>query len=160
MAGHFHKALPAEHPGYFGRLAAAQHLSAVTAACLLTSRSAWKEVGGLDAERLPVAFNDVDYCLKLREAGYHVVWTPEAFACHHESATRGNEDSPAKKLRFHSEARYMETRWAEVLKTGDPFYSPNLTIAREDLGLAFPPRAPNPWQPRTGAQARKRKAAA
>jgi GT2 family glycosyltransferase len=88
---------------------------------------------------LSVAFNDVDFCLKLREAGYRNVWTPFAELYHHESATRGIEDTSKKKARFSSEVIYMRKRWGALLDE-DPFYNPNLTHDRPDFSLAWPPR--------------------
>ncbi|MCR9257269.1 MAG: glycosyltransferase [Alphaproteobacteria bacterium] len=119
--------------------------SAVTAACLLTRRQVWEEVGGLDTVNLPVAFNDVDYCLKVREAGYKVLWTPHARLHHYESKSRGRDDhDPQKAARFEREVAHMRERWAAELDN-DPFYNPNLTIADADGSLAFPPRCDRAW---------------
>jgi len=119
--------------------------SAVTAACLLTRCAVWEEVDGLDAVNLPVAFNDVDYCLKVREHGYKVLWTPHAKLYHHESKSRGRDDvNPEKAARFEREIAFMRERWASNLDN-DPFYNPNLTVADTDGGLAFPPRAQRAW---------------
>jgi hypothetical protein len=90
-------------------------------------------------EDLSVAFNDVDFCIRVREAGYRNIWTPYAELYHHESASRGADDTPAKKARFAREIEYMQSRWAAILKS-DPAYSPNLTIASEDFSYAWPPR--------------------
>jgi len=139
VAAHSHKHLPKGHPGYFGRAQLVQTLSAVTAACLVIKRSIYKEVGGLDEINLGVAFNDVDLCLRVREAGYRNIWTPYAELYHHESATRGYEDTPEKKLRFRRETLYMQKRWGDTL-LNDPAYSPNLTLEREDFSFAWPPR--------------------
>jgi len=138
-AGHSHKHLPKGHPGYFGRAILQQSFSAVTAACLVVRRSVYLEVGGFEEENLKVAFGDVDFCLRLREAGYRNVWTPYAEAYHHESATRGYEDTPEKQARFASEVQYMQERWGSLL-LNDPAYSPNLTLEREDFSYAWPPR--------------------
>jgi len=134
VAGHSHKYLTKNHAGYFGRAVCLQALSAVTAACLMIKRSIYIEVGGLD-EKIKVAFNDVDFCLRVREAGYRNVWTPFAEMYHHESASRGNEDNPEKIARFRDEVEFMKTRWGEKLKQ-DPFYSSNLTLEHEDFSFA------------------------
>lgn len=139
VAGHSHKHLPKGHPGYFYRAQLIQTFSAVTAACLIVRKAVFQEVGGLDEANLAVAFNDVDFCLRVCEAGYRNVWTPFAELYHHESATRGYEDSPEKKLRFQKEIVYMQKRWREKL-SHDPAYSVNLTLDREDFSLAWPPR--------------------
>ncbi len=134
VAGHSHKHFPRSHPGYFSRLKVLQNLSAVTAACLLVRKDVFEAVGGLDEENLKVAFNDVDLCLKIREAGYCNVWTPYAELYHLESVSRGTEDSAEKTARFMGEVHFMQTRWAKSLET-DPAYSVNLTLAREDFSI-------------------------
>ncbi|WP_410474886.1 glycosyltransferase family 2 protein [Guyparkeria sp. TX1] len=134
VAGHGHKHFPGEHPGYFSRLKLAHNVSAVTAACLLVRRSVYDQVGGLDEENLPVAYNDVDFSLKVREAGYRNLWTPYAEAYHHESVSRGGRDTPEKRRRFKGEITYMRTRWGKALDN-DPAYNPNLTLAHEDFSL-------------------------
>lgn len=150
VAGHSHKYFDHHSPGYFSRLKIIQNISAVTAACLLVRREIYDEVGGLNETDLKVAFNDVDFCLKVREAGYRNVWTPYAELYHLESVSRGAEDDPVKIARFLSEIAYMQRSWGAALVT-DPFYSPSLTIEREDFSLAFPPRteAPEPLAPQT-----------
>ena len=140
VAGHSHKGLPMGAAGYFGRATTAQTLSAVTAACLMVRRSVYQEVGGLD-EALAIAFNDTDFCLRVRAAGYRNVWTPSAELYHHESASRGYEDSPEKRQRFGEEVRFMQRRWGSDLLT-DPAYSPNLTLSGSDFSLAWPSRVP------------------
>lgn len=85
------------------------------------------------------ASSDVDFCLRVREAGYRNVWTPHAELFHHESATRGYEDNPEKQARFAAEVQYMMTRWGQQLRE-DPYYNPNLTLEHEDCCLAWPPR--------------------
>ncbi len=138
VAGHSHKYLPKGHHGYFGRAELIQEFSAVTAACLIIKKSIFNEVHGLDEVNLSVAFNDVDFCLRVQEAGYVNVWTPYAELYHHESATRGLEDTPAKKERFTNEVLYMKGRWPKIEQ--DYTYNPNLTLEHEDFGLAWPPR--------------------
>lgn len=141
VAGNAHKHVPRETRGYFCRAALVSAFSAVTAACLVTRKAVYEEVGGLDEVNLAVAYNDVDFCLRVREAGYRNVWTPFAELYHHESATRGRDDDPARRERFERETDWMKRRWGEALKH-DPFYSSNLTLERDDFGLAWPPRVP------------------
>ncbi|MEN9799831.1 MAG: hypothetical protein RL653_3528, partial [Pseudomonadota bacterium] len=129
VAGHAHKYLPRGRPGYFGRAVLHQSFSAVTAACLLVRKAHYAQVGGLD-ETLAVAFNDVDFCLRLRAAGYRNVWTPYAELVHHESVTRGHEDTPEKKARFEQEHAVMRARWGALLED-DPAYSPHLSRTSE-----------------------------
>ena len=133
LAGHSHKEQPRLSPGYFRRLQLTQNLSAVTAALLLVKKSTYEEVGGLDEQHLKVAFNDVDFCLKILSKGYRNLWTPYAEAYHYESKSRGAEDSPEKLERFHGEIRHMQETWGDMLDN-DPYYSPNLTKDREDFG--------------------------
>ncbi|WP_169683935.1 glycosyltransferase [Rhizobium sp. 57MFTsu3.2] len=138
VAGHAHKFLRKGAHGYFSRGELTQTFSAVTAACLVVRKSTYEAVEGLD-QNLTVAFNDVDFCLKVREAGWRNVWTPFAELYHHESATRGSEDTPQKKERFRGEVMHMLAKWGEKLIM-DPAYNPNLTLDREDFSLAWPPR--------------------
>ena len=105
----------------------------------MVRKSVYWEVGGLDAQNLKVAFNDVDFCLKLREAGYRNVWASNAALNHHESLSRGAEDTPEKRARFASELRYTLRRWPNALNR-DPHYNPNLALEHEDFGFATPPR--------------------
>jgi len=134
VAGHAHKHLPRGSPGYFGRAVLLQSVSAVTAACLLVRRQTYRDVGGFD-ESLAVAFNDVDFCLRVRAAGLRNLWTPYAELYHHESLSRGREDSAEKRLRFRQEEALMQRRWGEALLR-DPAYSPNLTMIAEDFSIA------------------------
>jgi len=134
VGGHSHKHFPRHHPGYFSRLVLTQSLSAVTAACLLIRKEVFDLVSGLDEENLKVAFNDVDFCLKVREAGYRNLWTPYAELYHYESISRGAEDSPEKIARFAQEVNYMKSKWGKLLEI-DPFYSQNLTQSREDFTI-------------------------
>lgn len=139
LAGHAHKNLPAGATGHYMRAVLAQSLSAVTAACLVIRKEIYQAVGGLDPVNLKVAFNDVDFCLRVREAGYRNVWTPYAELFHHESATRGHDIAPEKKARFESEVKYMLRRWGAIVQE-DPAYNPNLTLQFEDFSYAWPPR--------------------
>jgi GT2 family glycosyltransferase len=138
VAAHAHGNVKRGDPGYFGRAVLLQSLSAVTAACLLVRRSIYDGVGGLD-EKLRVAFNDIDFCLRVAKAGYRNVWTPYAEMLHHESASRGYEDTSEKQSRFRKEIEIMSRRWGGFL-ANDPAYNPNLTLERSDFGLAWPPR--------------------
>jgi len=138
MAGHGFKFLAREAPGYYWRPFLIQNYSAVTAACLIMRRKVFEEVGWLAEKHLKVAFNDVDLCLRIREHGYRIVWTPYAELYHLESASRGVDDTPAKFLRLQQELKYMNSRWGETL-LNDPYYNPNLTLEYEDLSLAWPP---------------------
>lgn len=139
VAVHAHKRLPRGLNGYAGRAALIQSFSAVTAACLVVRRALYEQTGGLNAQELKVAFNDVDFCLRLREAGYRNVWTPYAELLHHESATRGEDLTPEKKARFDREIAYMMQHWGDLIRH-DPAYNPNLTLLAEDFGYAWPPR--------------------
>jgi len=139
VAGHAHKAFPRGNVGYFGRAALLQNFSAVTGACLAVRKAVYLTVGGLDAEHLTVALNDVDFCLKMSELGLRVVWTPYAELYHHESATRGYEDTPEKSARYEKERLYMKGRWENFLLM-DPAYSPNLTLETQDFVYSWPPR--------------------
>jgi GT2 family glycosyltransferase len=133
VAGHSHKRLRRDELGYFGRANLLQNLSAVTAACLLVRKAVYDEVGGLNEKDLAVAFNDVDFCLRVRESGYLNVWTPYAEAYHHESASRGPDSRDGMRERFEREVGYMLRKWSTALV--DPYYSPNLTRTREDFSF-------------------------
>jgi O-antigen biosynthesis protein len=139
VAGHVHMGVGRDQLGYQGRAALTQNLSAVTAACLVVKKSIFEAVGGLNEQDLAVAFNDVDFCLRVREAGYRNVWTPFAELYHHESASRGYEDTPEKQQRFSKEVAYMHQRWGKLLQT-DPAYSLNLKLQADDFSYAWPPR--------------------
>ncbi len=144
VADHVHKHLPADAPGYCGRARLTQDFSAVTAACLLVRRKTYLEVGGLD-ERFAVAFNDVDFCLRIRDRGLRNVWTPYATVVHHESKSRGLDRTPARVLRFRGEIALLKSRWGRSLLE-DPAYNPNLTLDAKNVALAWPPRVSPPWR--------------
>jgi GT2 family glycosyltransferase len=127
IAEHAFRGLPAEAPGVCRQLQVTRNYSSVTGACLLTRRDVFDEVGGFDEERLPVTFSDVDLCLKMRRAGYLIVYTPFAKLYHHESGTRRRTVEPL-------ESEVMRARWAEVLER-DPYYNPNLSRDRADFSL-------------------------
>jgi GT2 family glycosyltransferase len=135
IAGHSHKYWPADETGYGQRTHVVQNFSAVTGACLLTRRTLFQDLGGFDADNLPVAFNDVDYCLRLREHGMLVVWTPYAELLHHESYSRGLEDTPEKQSCYNKAKAYMLQRWGTRL-TPDPYYNSNLTLEHENFAIA------------------------
>ena len=116
-------------------------MSAVTAACVVVRREAWDQVGGLDEVNLPVVFNDVDLCLRLREAGWEIIWTPHAQLLHHESISRGSDTEGPRAEAFAREVLFMEKRWGLEHLRNDPYYNPNLTLNAEDFSLAWPPRA-------------------
>jgi glycosyltransferase involved in cell wall biosynthesis len=138
-AGHSHKGFSSLALGYVGRASLISSFSAVTGACLAVQKQHFMKVGGFDEVHLRVACNDVDLCLKFTEIGLRNIYTPFASLFHHESATRGYEDTPEKMARFQKEVRYMWSRWP-ALMARDPAYSPNLTLDHEDFGLAWPPR--------------------
>jgi O-antigen biosynthesis protein len=145
VADHAHRFLRRGESGYFGRAGLHQSLSAVTAACLLIRKSLYQQLHGLD-ENLTVAFNDIDFCLRVSRAGYRNVWTPYAEMIHHESASRGSDRAMEKQPRVVQELEFMERRWGTLLLK-DPAYSPNLSL-EQDFALAWPPRnrdARRPW---------------
>lgn len=134
VAGHAHKYAGRDEYGYFTRLHLVQNFSAVTAACLVVRKSIYQLVGGLNETDLPISFNDVDFCLRVREAGYRNLWTPHAELYHHESVSRGLDDSGEKARRAAREVKYMQMTWGELLYN-DPAYNPNLSLLREDFSL-------------------------
>lgn len=138
VAGHVHKFLAKDQPGYLNRAKLHQTMSAVTGACLVVRRSVFNAIGGFD-ENLAVAYNDVDFCLRALQAGFRNVWTPHAEMIHHESISRGFEDTPEKQSRLKRESALMRERWGPYLDT-DPAYNPHLTLEHEDFGLAWAPR--------------------
>ncbi len=140
VAAHAHAGIPREADGYFGRARLVADFSAVTGACLAIAKSKFDAVGGFD-EQLAVAFNDVDLCLRLQQAGYWNVWTPYSELIHHESVSRGQDSTPDKRARYQGEVAFMKARWGKHL-LADPCYSPNLTYERLDFSLAWPPRLP------------------
>ena len=142
VAAHAWQTHPRGAAGQAHRNLLQQNLSAVTAACLVLRREVFQQVEGFD-EKLKVAFNDVDFCLKVRAAGYRNFWTPYAELYHHESASRGAEDTLEKRDRFRGEVEYITAKWGDAL-VNDPAYNPNLTLTINDFTLALPPR---PWPP-------------
>lgn len=149
VAGHAFKYFPRNEGGHNSRARLPQNYSAVTAACLMIRRETFLKVGGLDAESLTIAFNDIDFCLKVRATGLRNLWTPFAELYHHESASRGAESTPEKVERFNLEIEVMRARWENILQN-DPAYNPNLTLKREDFSFANPPRLTKPWADAVG----------
>jgi GT2 family glycosyltransferase/2-polyprenyl-3-methyl-5-hydroxy-6-metoxy-1,4-benzoquinol methylase len=145
VAGHIHRGLPRESPGYYGRAQMVHESSVVTAACLAVRKVIYEQAGGFDEKNLAVAFNDVDFCLRLVEAGYRNLYTPYAELFHYESYSRGTDKAPEKRARFDEEVQFMQTRWKDVLQH-DPSYNPNLSLTSESFALAWPPRADKPWR--------------
>lgn len=146
LAGHFGNHLADADPGDHGRNQVAQQVSAVTAACLLLRKRDYLAVGGMDERDFPVAFNDVDLCLKLRAAGLAITWTPYARLLHAESASRGKEDTPQKRARAGREMDLLRRRWGPTLLR-DPAYHPSLNLdvlSQAFGGLALPPRDRSP----------------
>ncbi|MCI9382828.1 MAG: glycosyltransferase family 2 protein [Lachnospiraceae bacterium] len=132
-AGHTHYKDDKMHLGYMGRLCYAQDVTAVTGACLLVERKQYEEVGGLD-ETFSVAFNDVDFCLKLRKAGYLNVFTPFCELFHYESKTRGMEEGE-KLRRFQNEVALFQKKWKTELEAGDPYFNPNFSLDYSDYTI-------------------------
>jgi GT2 family glycosyltransferase len=144
-ACHFLPKADRDEPGYFWRLQLTSNISAVTGACLLVKKSIFVEVGGLNAEKLKVTFNDVDLSLKIAARGYLNVWTPYALLYHHESPSRGlDQVDPVKAERSRREILYMRETWGEVLNC-DPFYNVNFSLANPNCELAEPPRRIRHW---------------
>lgn len=134
IAGHTFIGFDGKANGYFSRIICAQNYSAVTAACMMTKKSLYQQVGGL-TEELAVAFNDIDYCMKVRKFGKLIVYNPYAELFHYESKSRGLEDSPEKQERYYKEMKYFVTKWQEFMDRGDPYYNPNLTLSKADFSL-------------------------
>jgi O-antigen biosynthesis protein len=145
LAGHAFRHFDRDSPGYMDRLRLTQNVAAVTGACMLVRKSVFDEIGGFDEVNLPVAYNDVDFCLRALEHGYRNVWTPFAQLYHIESGSRPSDFSRQRIAQYKSEMRYLKRRWRQVIRH-DPYYNPNLTIENESFGLAFPPRVVRPWR--------------
>lgn len=135
IAGHAFVNQNRGETGYQHRIICQQDLSAVTAACLMVKKSVYDEVGGL-TEELAVAFNDIDFCMKIRRAGYLIVYDPFAELYHYESKSRGlDQGNPEKVARFQNEMAIFQKRWPEILRDGDPYYNPNLSMVTQDFSL-------------------------
>ena len=139
-------------PGYFARQHLAQDFCAVTAACLMVRREVFEKLGGFDEAHLPITFNDVDFCLRARELGWRIVYSPYAELIHHESISRGIENTTEKQRRFFKESAFLLSRWGALIEN-DPAYNPNLSLGEKRFELAFPPRFTPPWKKSKRAQA-------
>ena len=135
LAGHYFRGWDGKSAGYYGRMTYAQEVSAVTAACMMIPRHVYEETRGLD-EGFSLVFNDVDLCLRIREKGYRIIWTPGAELIHYESKSRGpDEETEEKKRFFVRETNRFLRKWYGALEAGDPYYNPNLTREKEDFSL-------------------------
>ena len=139
-AAHSHRGLAGDSAGYFCRADVVQNLSAVTAACLMVRREVYEEVGGFDMD-FAVAYNDVDFCLRVMSKGYRNLYTPHASLIHHESKTRGEDVTPERAKRFDGEKARLLDRWSDLIQS-DPYYNPNLTKSREDFSIKRPHEYP------------------
>ena len=139
VAGHAMKGAPRGATGSLNHLRLVKNYSAVTGACMVVRREIFEQLGGFNETSFAVAYNDVDFCLRARAAGFRNVWTPFAELYHHESASRGYENTPEKAARYEREFAHMRAKWAAVLDD-DPAYNPNLTLVYEDFVVAWPPR--------------------
>lgn len=134
IAGHTFIGLHRAENSYFHRAMCAQDYSAVTAACIMTKKALFDQVEGF-TEELAVAFNDIDFCMKIRSLGKLVVYNPYALLYHYESKSRGLEDTPEKVARFNREIAIFAKRWPDILRNGDPYYNPNLTLRKSNFAL-------------------------
>ena len=134
IAGHMFVDMPANRTGYLHKASILQDMSAVTAACMMMKRTAFEEAGGF-TEKLSVAFNDVDLCLKVRKNHKLIVYDPYVQLYHMESKTRGAEDNKEKVRRFQEEIEYMRCQWLDILKKGDPYYNKNLSLTKWNYSL-------------------------
>ena len=134
IAGHMFVDMPANRTGYLHKASILQDMSAVTAACMMMKRTAFEEAGGF-TEKLSVAFNDVDLCLKVRKNHKLIVYDPYVQLYHMESKTRGAEDNKEKVRRFQEEIEYMRCQWIDILKKGDPYYNKNLSLTKWNYSL-------------------------
>ena len=139
VAGHMYADAAPDDPGHAGRIYVTQDLSAVTGACQLMRRALFERLGGLDERHLAVAYNDIDFCLRVREAGLRVIYTPHARLLHHHSASRGSDIRVERLASFTWEREYMRTRWSHVI-FDDPFFNPNLSLSGKRGRLATAPR--------------------
>ena len=137
IAGHACHGLSKGSGGYLNRAGLEQDVSCLTAACLVMRKSAFQDVNGFD-EALPIAYNDVDLCLRLRQAGWRLIWTPTVELYHSELSSVGRHDAPERMSEFNAAVALMRKRWGDILDT-DPYYNPNLSL-RTAYHLAFPPR--------------------
>jgi GT2 family glycosyltransferase len=150
VAGHASSGEPRGSWGYFGRARLEQDVSCVTAACMMIRADVFRELKGFD-EELAIAYNDVDLCVRLRRAGWRIIFTPAVELYHHESASTGRHDSAERAAEYAREVAVMRKRWGPLLDA-DPFYNPNLSLKRQ-YDLAFPPRLDFDWSIRKGIEA-------
>jgi GT2 family glycosyltransferase len=151
VGAHLYRSVPRETRGYHDRALVDQEVSCVTAACVLVRREAFSSIGGFD-EKFAVAFNDVDFCLRLEEAGWRIVWTPSAQLYHRESSSLGRHDTAEGQSQWKAEWDLIHRRWGPKLMC-DPQYNPNLSLDVLQLWEpAFPPRVLHPWRSRTTEQ--------
>lgn len=136
VVGHAFLGADRAEPGYQNRIICPQNYSAVTAACLMVSRKIYEEVGGM-SEEYKVAFNDIDFCLKVRERGYLIVYNPYAEFYHYESKSRGIDDTTEKMVRYQQEIQMFTERWKKILQAGDPYYNINLTLDKKDFSVNY-----------------------
>jgi GT2 family glycosyltransferase len=150
-AGHRFSRLPSDHPGCFGNAQYQNNVSAVTGACLMCRRDVFDQVGGFE-EQLEVALNDIDLCLKILDSGYNNIYVPTAKLYHHESITRGHENTPEKIKRFEKEVSFFRERWQKYIDN-DPYYSPNLTRVHSDYRVLEKKNEPGKYfsQPETSS---------
>jgi O-antigen biosynthesis protein len=144
VAGHAFHLQKKNSSGYMAHAVLCRAVSAVTGACLVVRKTTFEEVDGLEADNLPIAFNDIDFCLKVQALGYRNIWTPFAELVHHESLSRGAEDTPAKQMRFQKEAEYMIDKWEGAI-ANDIYYNPNLSLVTQNYEKAKPSRRKRPW---------------
>jgi GT2 family glycosyltransferase len=144
VAGHVYERVAADAPGHLNHLRIARNTSAVTAACLAMRRTVFDEVGGFDEKNLPVAFNDVDLCLKVGSRGYQIICTPQAELTHLESISRGSDLRPEAIERFKRDIAHMKRTWGRQIES-DPHYGPNFHKVVVDYSLAFPPSRKKTW---------------
>ena len=134
IAGHAFLGMDGNRSGYLHKASIQMDLSAVTAAAVMVRKSVFEEIGGFE-EKLAVAFNDIDLCLRIRQKDLLIVYDPFCEMIHYESKTRGAEDTDEKARRFYTEIEYMRSHWIDVLKKGDPYYNPNLTLSKWNYSL-------------------------
>ena len=147
VAGHAMYRMPRGYSGYFNNMFLTRNCLAVTAACMVVRKTVFEQAGGFDEVNLPISFNDIDFCLRLRALGLQNIWTPYANLIHHESASRGHHTGPEEQKQIFRESVFMQEKWAPEL-LHDPFYNPNLTLDSPSFDLAFPPRldpSPGDW---------------
>lgn len=145
VASHLYRNFRDSDEGYYGLLILERNVSAVTGACMLVPRRVFREAGGFDEQNLAVSFNDADLCLKIRDAGYDVVYTPGAKLYHLESQSRGEDVTKAQREQNYAERRFMLRKYGKVLLE-DPYYSPVLSLTNEEGNLADRPRVGKPWR--------------